>query len=633
MKKHMNAYAIYQASLSQQPQHYLPPPHAVPSSGSQEFYRPQPVVPSDRDSKGPSISCSPSSASVGERPLIFSNQQEFPPRVPTIMETSQDGSRDGIELNMRAAGYSLADPVNIMSSAPGLGHYASFDDSFVFQQFPGEFDCSPFIEASAMSVQEVQSPESLSASESPNNMPSLTSAYSHPDWSNDRKLSLPADSPLDPLDSANEPTPTWPSAQTMAQQQGFYAHQNPSAPSMSPQDQSEFASPAQLDLPVEAYGRRESSASALVDSMSTVDIANQETAESSDSSQTQHSSIAARRQKARPANLGPAALRSASYSAGMPGSPGANQSTAPDQALRRIRSTGVANVGRISKPIASGQRSPLNFSFADAAASPKFARHVSNYSVSTISSGPLSATTNSLAPPTPLTPGDFGHFPHWQSQGPMKLYPSDGNMNGLSIHEESYHNGLYLNVSSPPGTPLDADQYAHFRTHMHARQQAMYHDTPPQSAPATQLAFPPTSMMPQAQSIRDSMGADKPHIRRPSLPNNNNNNNNFNVEHQQNWPAVPLFNTTGDLQLSNPLQFNAHNIPQFIPQPTNPNMQNYSMAMPDSLVKSEFAVHHYSPPQGASCTPSPPRNDSVPKLYHFSNAGPKDFQGSTATKS
>jgi hypothetical protein len=620
--------AAYRATMSHQPpQHYLPPPHALPSS-SQEYFLPQAVVPSNRDIGNASVSCSPS-GSAGEGPNFFSNPPGFASRVPTILETSQAGSREGIEMNLRAAGYSLSEAANVMASvSTGLCEYPTFEP-FAIQQFPGDFDpyglSYPQYIDTALSAQDVQSPESLSASESPNNMPSLTSAYSHPEWSDDRKLALPVDSPLAPLDTTDEPTPTWSPAQMMGQQQGFYAQQNPSAPSMSPQDQSEFASPAQLDLPAEAFGRRGSSTSALAASMSSVDIANQETAESSDSSQAPPSSLAERRQKVRPANLGPAALRSASYSAGMPSSPGANHTTPADQALRRIRSTGV---GRISKPVASGQRSPLNFSFADAAASPKFARHVSNYSVSTVSSGPLSATTNSLAPPTPLTPSDFARFPHWQSQGPAKHYPSDGSTNGVSIHEESYHNGLYLNVSSPPGTPLDADQFAQFRTHMHARQQAMYHDTPPQSAPATQLTFAPTSMMPQSQAMAQSMSGNKSHLRRPSLPDNN-----LNVELQQEWPAVPMFNSTGDLQMSNPMQFNAHSIPQFVSQPINPNMQGYPMTMSNSLAKSEFAVHHYSPPQGASSSPSPPRSDSVPKLYHFSNAGPKDFQGSTSIKS
>lgn len=601
---------------------FLPPAQPLPSS-NHEFFGPQIVVPPNQNTMNQAISCSPS-GSVSDQADVYSNRPDFSSRVPIIIETSQADSREGIENNLRAAGYPLSAPVDVMASAPsGLCDYPIFNDAFAVQQFPGDF-VNPFGEIqypAYLDTMDGHSPESLTASESSNIMPSLTSAYSHPDWDT-RKLSLPADSPLAPLDTSDEPTPTWSSAQMMGQ--GFFSHHNSSMPAMSPQNQSEFASPSQLDLPVEAFGRRGSSTSALADSMSTVDIANPEIAESSDPSQAQPSSLAERRQKNRPANLGPAALRSASYSAGMPGSPGASQTTGADQALRRIRSSGV--VGRISKPTASGQRSPLNFSFAEAAASPKFARHVSNYSVSTISSGPLSATTN-LAPPTPSTPSDFARFSNWQSQDPMKMFPPDGNPNGVSIHEESYNNGLYLNVSSPPGTPLNTDQYAQYRTQTHARQQAMYHESPPQSAPATQLAFAATSMMPQSQAMTQSTSGDRAHVRRPSLPDNN-----FNVEPHQ-WPPVPLFNTTGDLQMSHPMPFNAHDLPQFMPQPIDPNMAPYAASLADSLMKQEFSVHQYSPPQGASCSPPPARNDSAPKLYHFLNCtGPNDF-GPTAHKS
>lgn len=596
---------------------FLPPAQPLPSS-NHEFFGPQTVVPSNQDSRTQPSSCSPS-GSVSDRADIYSNRSEFSSRVPVIIETSQAESREGIERNLLLTGYPLSAPVDAMNSTPnGLCEYPAFNDPFSIQQYPGEF-VNPFVEISYpayLDTMDSHSPESLSASDSSNNMHSLTSAYSQPDWDS-RKLSLPADSPLAPIDTSDEPTPTWSPAQMIGQQPGFFLNQNSPVPGMSPQNQYEFASPSQLDLPVEAYGRRGSSTSALADSMSTVDIANPEIDDSSDTSQAQPSSLAERRQKNRPANLGPAALRSASYSAGMPGSPGA------DQALRRIRSSGV--VGRISKPIASGQRSPLNFSFAEAAASPKFARHVSNYSVSTASSGPLSATTN-LAPPTPSTPNDFARFSNWHSQGPSKMLPSDGNANGISIHEESYDNGLFLNVSSPPGTPLDTSQYAQFRTQLHAQQQTMYREAPPLSAPATQLAFAATSLTPQSQAMTQSTSGDRCHIRRPSLPDNN-----FNVELHQHWPPVPLFNTTGDLQMSHPMQFNAHDLPQFIPQPINPNMAGYT-SLADSLLKQEFSVQQYSPPQGISCSPSPPRNDSAPKMYHFSNAGPNDF-GPTSNKS
>jgi hypothetical protein len=657
----MNAFQMYQASLAQQQQQhgqtYLPPPHALPSSGSQEFFGPPAIIPPNRDSTDPALS-SASSDTASDHTNMFPGQQDFKATVPTILETSQAGSRAGIVSNLQAAGYPVSGSVMSCATNPEdsvFGHpqFAHFDGAaFVLPQDFGDFDhsfhnmsdgmdtlsYSPYVQTSAPSVQNISRSESLSASESPNNMPSLTSAYTHQEWSDDRKMSLPVDSPLESVDPiphsqsmSSDATPTWQSAQLMDHplvlQQGFYSHQNPSAPSLSPRDQSEFASPGELDLPNEAFARRNSSASALADSMSTVDITTQQSADSNASQPAHPSSIAARRQKNRPANLGPAALRSASYSVGMPGSPGANQAAAPDQALRRIRSS-VANLGRVSKVAASGQRSPLNYSFAEATASPKYARHASNYSVSTVSSGPLSATSNSLVPPTPQTPSDFARFPSWQSHGVVKTYPPNGDMNGSAYAGESFHNGLYLNVSSPPDTPSDADHFAQFRAHNCARQQALYHDTPPQSAPASQLAFAPTSIVPQSQSMTQSMSGDKSsHIRRPSLPDGS-----FNLDSQPMWPAVPMFNNTGDLQMSNPMQFNAQNIPQFTPQPIHPTMHGYPGSLSESLVKNEFAVHHYSPPQGASSTPSPPKSDSLPKLYHFANTGPSDFECSTASK-
>lgn len=544
---------------------------------------------------------------------MFSTRPDFASRVPTIIETGHAGSRAGMELSLQATTYPLSVPIDGMAPANGLCDYSPFSDPFSTQQYPGEFNFIPYVQLPYAQYLDSQSPESLSASESPNNMPSLTSAYTHPDW-NARKLSLPAESPIPPLDAMDEPTPTWSSAQMMGQQQSFFSHRNDSAPIMSLQNQPDFASSTQLDPLSDVFGRRGSSTSALAVSMSSVDIANQETAESSDSSQAQPSSLAERRQKVRPANLGLAAMRSASYSVGMPGSPGANHATASEQALRRIRSSGV---GRISKPTASGQRSPLHLTFAENAASPKFARHVPNYSVSTISSGPLSATTNSLAPPTPSTPSDLARFPHWQSQ--LKIFPSECNMNSVSSQEEAYHHGLYLNVSSPPGTPLDADPFAQYRTHIQARQQVAYHETPPQSAPATQLTFAPTSMMPHSQAMAQSMSGSKSHLRRPSLPDNN---IDFSAEAQQNWPPVPMFSTTEDFQMGHSMQSNQHD---------NPNMRCYPMSLAEPF-KSGFSVHHYSPPHSVGCMSSPPRNDSLPKMYHFSNTGPEDF-GSTAHKS
>jgi hypothetical protein len=98
------------------------------------------------------------------------------------------------------------------------------------------------------------------------------------------------------------------------------------------------------------------------------------------------------------------------------------------------------------------------------------------------------------------------------------------------------------------------------------------------------------------------------------------------------WPAVPMFNTSGNLEMSNPMQFNYHNQQYADQQQMVHNMQQYnqtSSAMQESIIKPDFSVHEYAPPQVSSAA-SPPRSDSAPKMYHFSNAGPKDYEAPSA---
>jgi hypothetical protein len=656
LKKQMNAYAMYQATLAQHSQQYLPPPQPLPSSTPQEFYGANSVL--------PSTEYSPDSASSdGGRVNSFPTHGDYGSSVPTLVESTQPGPRDGLMSNLQAAGYSMQD----MSSAPGPDGIMSFGPPPFAQDFeshayslapdlnnfdafndlggiPDSLAYPPYLQTSAPPVQNMassipslsdsQSATPLSNVGSPNTMPSLTSAYSHPKWSEDRKdsVSAPADSPQDSIDSSNtslqhiqsDNAINWPSTQIMDQ------FTEPEFKVTPAQDDSEHAASGFEggELPNEAFARRNSSTSALAESMNTVDI---NCAPGSDSGLMQappSSGLAARRQKPRPANLGLAALRSASYSAGMPISPGAL--TAPEQSLRRIRSGGVATTGRISKPLpSSGQRSPLNFSFAEAAASPKFARHASTtYSVSSpaVSSPAASVTASSLAPPTPLTPGDFPRFPHWQSHGVIKSYPPNQNQAPGPWSGEPASNGFYVNVSSPPATPLDSDQLAQYRSHLQARTQAMFRDTPPQSAPATQQSFPSTTMFPQSNGMLTTShtnGDKSAHIRRPSLPEQS---FGFDAQQQQQW-VMPMFGASGDLQ---PMQFNPQNPEQYGPlQQMQQTTQNYNPNLQESVIKGDFAVHQYSPPQAPNSS-LPPREHSPPKAYHFSNHGPRDFE---ATKS
>jgi hypothetical protein len=655
---------MYQATIAQHSQQYLPPPQPLPSSAPQEFFDPNTAL--------PSTEYSPDSASSdGGHSNSFPNHGDYGSAVPTIVESTQPGSNAGIPPNLQSTGYTMQNmssaqgPDGIMSIGPPP--FAQDFDSHAYSLAPdlNSFDAFShmsglpdtlayplYLQTSAPPVQTMsssmpslsdsQTATPLSAAASPNTMPSLTSAYSHPSWMEDRKDSAtaPADSPQESIDSSNgghQPLQmasgpsdaiNWPSTQLI---DGFTEpdfNVMPAQGQAEPQAQDFEAG----DLPNAAFVRRNSSTAALAESMNTVDI---NCAPGTDSGLMQappSSGLAARRQKARPANLGLAALRSASYSAGMPISPGSTQNlAAPEQSLRRIRSGGVANTGRISKPLpSSGQRSPMNFSFAEAAASPKFARHASStYSVSSpaVSSPPVSATAGSLAPPTPSTPGDFARFPSWQSHGVVKTYPSNTNNQVVSgpWSGAPVNNNFYVNVSSPPDTPLDADQLAQYRSHIQARTQAMFHDTPPQSAPATQQSFPSTSMHSQSHGRMNAFtnGGDKSsHIRRPSLPEQG-----MGFDSQQQWPIMPMFGTSGDLQ---PMQFNPHNHEQYNQLPRN--MQNYNPNLQESMIKSDFSVHHYSPPQ-ASGSSLPARNESPPKAYHFSNHGPRDFEAATASKS
>jgi hypothetical protein len=102
----------------------------------------------------------------------------------------------------------------------------------------------------------------------------------------------------------------------------------------------------------------------------------------------------------------------------------------------------------------------------------------------------------------------------------------------------------------------------------------------------------------------------------------------------QQWQSgVPMFNAKGELQLSQPLQCDISDgvhqpSPQQLALQEAPGFCNPFTSSPSqpSIIKPDFSVHEYSPPH-PSGTASPPRADSMaPKVYHFANAGPDDFQ-------
>lgn len=235
----------------------------------------------------------------------------------------------------------------------------------------------------------------------------------------------------------------------------------------------------------DAFERRDSqAANMLAQSLRNVDIHTPQPAQTATfKSPAPPANIAARRQR-RPAPIGLAAMRSQSYSGTIPPqtSPGLaqQQNMGPGQQIRRIRSSNMINGGvahgRVMKS-GSAQRSPLSFTFADAMNSP---RHVSGQS--------------SLAPPTPMTPQDFSgqevgaQFPSWNAaSGQTSRQPS--------INESEFEHEVpppsssvpAQSFSSPPHTPsFYQQQYVQQRVGNNVIMQ----NTPPQSAPASQLSFP-----------------------------------------------------------------------------------------------------------------------------------------------
>ncbi|KAH6615212.1 hypothetical protein C7974DRAFT_61060 [Boeremia exigua] len=349
----------------------------------------------------------------------------------------------------------------------------------------------------------------------------------------------------------------------------------------------------------DAFRRRNSSTSNLANNMDAIQIRN---GTPDDFKQlTQTSSIAVRRQK-RPVALNSSAMRSASYTPGMP-SPATN----PDHTLRRIRSTGIANAGgrvQKSRP-GSAQPSPMVSSFSEAAASPKFARTFSSSSITTM------GNNGSLAPPTPLTPQEMGYY--WQPPGSVRAHgmPEHSSPESLNTNWSSEPFATNLNVvksGSPPSTPLDLQRLTQARL----AQDSIYRDTPPQSAPPTQQNFARNGYM-QPPQIRTgfhsstdlTLAQPKPsHFRRPSLP--------ADTAQNQGEEAVleyPYGGGFGYNEIS--LQGITHNVPFAPPVSSMP----------------EFLVHQYTPSQGTTdMHGNTIRRMDQPKSYVFANQSASDFK-------
>lgn len=433
-----------------------------------------------------------------------------------------------------------------------------------------------------------------------------------------------------------------------------------------------------VGYPSEAFARRGSQATALAQSLGNVNIHTPQPEQNGvfkSPAPPVNGSIAARRQRPRPANLGVASLRSASYSgAGQPGSPSHGNQHAmltQDQQLRRIRSAvamngGVAH-GRIMKSTpGSAQRSPVNWSFSNGVVSPHLARHMSH---------------GNLAPPTPMSPREHAQFEQASQASSMQL--PNQMMHNPSISESDFENSFpglpyqpsvsvpAQNFSSPPHTPM-FHEYPMLSQRMSSH--VITENTPPQSAPAAQTCFPSNLFGPPApqqpyqhthhhsQSVQNHPLGQNSVQRFQQVPP-------ATMEQQPPMPTVTFApsqqsNVTTGPPPGVPLQF-ANGIPtvtaegtvkmSFPPQAQLMQQQSSQMGTPpqqqyafvtqsggspsnSSAVVStpqqrgELFVHEYSPPDAVKRAATPrktveaPAPSVPPKNYTFTNHGPVDYE-------
>ena len=424
----------------------------------------------------------------------------------------------------------------------------------------------------------------------------------------------------------------------------------------------------------DAYTRRDSQTSLLTHSFGNVGIQTPHPQQPGTfKSPPPPSSIAARRQRPRPAALGLASLRSQSCTGGIqPGSPvnvsqqQGNINSA--QPLRRIRSSnvigGVAQ-GRVMKSVpGSAQRSPLNWTFTDALNSPHVTRHASFQS-------------QNLAPPTPMSPHEFPrpeqstHFPQYQTaSGHVDPQPSISETdfehyhpNGLQCHPSM----LGRNFSSPPHTP---HYYQQQFVQMRMGPNAMSENTPPQSAPASQTCFPnnvfgtPQHQLqpqpqPQPQQQMQPTAMPQPQmVMNAAVPDQQFQMSNvtFAPTQQANVTVsgpppgmplqfangVPMVNSAGDIQMAFPaphIQLMQQQQAQSQPQQTqasypfvtstggSPTLQGSQPSKVSPQPAMDFFVHEYTPPDAVKRAAIPRKPiETGPKNYTFSHTGMEHFE-------
>ncbi|KAK7534658.1 hypothetical protein IWX49DRAFT_510556 [Phyllosticta citricarpa] len=538
----------------------------------------------------------------------------------SISESTQPGSYDGIMASLARAGYdvhttnglsmsqSLPMDAPFMASDPaGLSNMS--EDQLQFSDFHGPADLlgggfggmpgGDFeFDALASSAPASFARKSLSTSASPCSGPqSLNNANSsatslQSGWMDDGGATPSNQIPHERSGSIDPTDTQW--MQNFGQE--MYHHNNTSnqtlmssAPDFN--HQLSFADDS---------ANNDSPAGLLSQSMSNVDI--QGPGSDMVFKHDQSSSIAARRQRPRPAALGQASLRSASYSGGMPSSPGAsNQHLKANMRVRKTRSTGLfSGGGRIQKPMPGPpQRSPLQFAFNDDV--------LSGYGNANIN-GPPMARSASLAPPTPLTPG----VPTWSCPPGSAGMHSHEDLSQVDAPSSAFSMAPSTSVfssASPPETPHSLISL------MAAR--PTFKDTPPQSAPATQQSFPRSLFVPHPAIGEPQM--DHHHsFRRPSMPEAGMFQPGFDFPMH---PGVPIINT-GEMDLAQSMQFEQDPSSMDKQMHLGPDMHH----MPGNMQQDLF-VHQYSPPDPPGFGGNAPRRrESQPKSYIFANQTPGDFK-------
>lgn len=413
--------------------------------------------------------------------------------------------------------------------------------------------------------------------------------------------------------------------------------------------------------------RRDSSTSLITQSLGNVGLQTPVTNQPPTfKSPTPVSSLAARRQRARPAPLGLASLRSQSYSGTAPlGSPGTMQppNSTPPQ-LRRIKSSNVVGgvaQGRVQKNVAPPQRSPLNWTFSDALTSPQATRH--------------SQSASSLAPPTPMSPPENLTPEQQLMQAQQQWHAKHINAPASITETEAEHAIQYTTAqhfASPPHTPMFPPHHQQFLPPQIIPGNMIMENTPPQSAPASQQTFPqgvfahsphhmhqysqpvimpqhmpqpmqmymPQPQMPQPQmvSMMEQEQMAPPHFAVSSAPTMQ-----MPMHFAQN--GVPIIDASGQISLAMPSQM------QFVQQKPRPESKKsgsippgsqttFSVAGPDMMPlqvtaqvprvntqSTDFFVHEYTPPQDIKRTVTPRKAmDNGPKNYTFANQTPEHFE-------